>query len=253
MVEALRLDKYEKKAKKDRIRTLIIKIIYHMQKNTVLKANNISKIVEGPNGAIKILTDINLAIISGETVSIMGPSGSGKSTLMSILAGLDTVSAGEVIIQDQYISQMNEEERSVIRNKYTSFIFQSFHLLPSLTAKENVSLPLEIIKDDNAESTARILMAEVGLSHRLDHYPKHLSGGEKQRVAIARALATKPKILFADEPTGNLDQKTGKTILELLFNLNRSIGTALLLVTHDQKAALLCDRMIEIAEGKITE
>jgi putative ABC transport system ATP-binding protein len=222
-----------------------------MNKNTVLTANNISKKVKGPNGTLEILNGINLSILEGETVSIMGPSGSGKSTLISILAGLDTSTSGEVIIQDENISRLSEEARSQIRNLYTSFIFQSFHLLPSLTALENVSLPLEIVKDVEAENKARKLMEEVGLSHRLSHYPKHLSGGEKQRVAIARALSTNPKILFADEPTGNLDQATGKTILELLFKLNQSIGTAILLVTHDLKAALMCNRMIQIVEGQI--
>ena len=184
-------------------------------------ASNLSKSVQSPEGTLNILSDINLSIMESESLAIVGPSGSGKSTLLGILAGLDTPTSGDVVINNKNIVSMSEEERAKYRSKYVGFVFQSFHLLPGLTAIENVSLPLEIKDVPNTASLASDYLEMVGLKNRARHYPQQLSGGEQQRVAVARAFACQPKILFADEPTGNLDQKTGAKLSNLLLNLTR--------------------------------
>ena len=205
-------------------------------------ASNLSKSVQSPEGTLNILSDINLSIMESESLAIVGPSGSGKSTLLGILAGLDTPTSGDVVINNKNIVSMSEEERAKYRSKYVGFVFQSFHLLPGLTAIENVSLPLEIKDVPNTASLANDYLEMVGLKNRARHYPQQLSGGEQQRVAVARAFACQPKILFADEPTGNLDQKTGAKLSNLLFELNKSQKTTLILVTHDMRLASSCDK-----------
>lgn len=215
----------------------------------MIKVENLSKIVNTYDGELQILADINFQIASGETVAITGESGSGKSTLLSLLAGLDRPTAGSVVINEQALETLSEDELAEFRAKNVGFIFQSFHLLGSLTALENVMLPIELKGNSDAKEQALALLDQVGLSHRLGHYPKQLSGGEQQRVAIARAFATEPNILFADEPTGNLDTKTGETVAELLFNLNQSSKTSLILVTHDDKLAQQCNQQIILSAG----
>ena len=188
--------------------------------------------------------------MESESLAIVGPSGSGKSTLLGILAGLDTPTSGDVVINNKNIVSMSEEERAKYRSKYVGFVFQSFHLLPGLTAIENVSLPLEIKDVPNTASLANDYLEMVGLKNRARHYPQQLSGGEQQRVAVARAFACQPKILFADEPTGNLDQKTGAKLSNLLFELNKSQKTTLILVTHDMRLASSCDKTLNLSDGK---
>ncbi|PTQ86736.1 putative ABC transport system ATP-binding protein [Agitococcus lubricus] len=195
-----------------------------------------------------ILQQIDLRIEQSSTVAIVGSSGSGKSTLLGLLAGLDTPSSGSIKLLGQELSTLSEDERASLRQQYVGFVFQSFHLLPHLTALENVLLPLSLSK--NTDTTwAKQCLEQVGLAHRLHHTPKQLSGGEQQRVAIARAFACKPKILFADEPTGNLDSQTGQHIIDLLFNLNTQHGTTLVLVTHDLKLAERCQQRLTLAQG----
>jgi putative ABC transport system ATP-binding protein len=189
----------------------------------------------------------------GETAAIVGPSGAGKSTLLALLAGLDEPTSGEVWLNGVELGGLDEDGRAEVRSREVGFVFQSFHLLPSLTAVENVLLPLELAGESGAESKARQALIQVGLEHRLRHYPNQLSGGEKQRVAIARAFVGTPSLLFADEPTGNLDNKTGARILELLFELNAGYGTTLILVTHDIEAAGRCDRLIELVAGRLAD
>ena len=213
-------------------------------------ASNLSKSVQSPEGTLNILSDINLSIMESESLAIVGPSGSGKSTLLGILAGLDTPTSGDVVINNKNIVSMSEEERAKYRSKYVGFVFQSFHLLPGLTAIENVSLPLEIKNVPNTASLASDYLEMVGLKNRARHYPQQLSGGEQQRVAVARAFACQPKILFADEPTGNLDQKTGAKLSNLLFELNKSQKTTLILVTHDMRLASSCDKTLYLSDGK---
>ena len=213
-------------------------------------ASNLSKSVQSPEGTLNILSDINLSIMESESLAIVGPSGSGKSTLLGILAGLDTPTSGDVVINNKNIVSMSEEERAKYRSKYVGFVFQSFHLLPGLTAIENVSLPLEIKDVPNTASLASDYLEMVGLKNRARHYPQQLSGGEQQRVAVARAFACQPKILFADEPTGNLDQKTGAKLSNLLFELNKSQKTTLILVTHDMRLASDCDKTLNLSDGK---
>lgn len=215
----------------------------------MIEANQLTKEVTTSEGVLRILDDINLTVADGEALAIVGPSGSGKSTLLGILAGLDTPSAGLVRVNGEDITAMTEEGRAVMRARYVGFVFQSFHLLPSLTALENVSLPLELRGDANATETARGYLDRVGLTARFSHYPRQLSGGEQQRVALARAFASRPKILFADEPTGNLDTVTGKTINDLLFQLNREEGTTLVLVTHEATLANRCHRRVTLKGG----
>ena len=217
----------------------------------VIAVNNLNKTVPTAAGDLIILDDVNLEVEKGEAVAIVGSSGSGKTTLLGILAGLDSATSGSVRLMEARLSDMNEEERAIARGKYTGFIFQSFQLLMSLTARENVMLPAELRGDEQAESQALDLLEKVGLDSRLNHYPNQLSGGEQQRVAIARAFASRPEIMFADEPTGNLDTKTGSLVTELLFDLNREFGTTLVLVTHDAGLASRCDRTISIASGRV--
>ena len=197
------------------------------------------------------LKNINLTVNKGEKVVICGPSGSGKSTLLGILAGLDTASSGEVYLNKIALHDLDEEQRAGVRKDNVAFVFQSFELLPGLTALENVMLPAELKLSDRAKEKATEYLERVGLTDRLDHYPRQLSGGEQQRVAIARGLAMEPSILFADEPTGNLDPKTGQTVSELLFEVNAETANALIVVTHDLELAKKCDYQIDLMEGKI--
>lgn len=218
-----------------------------------LSAKNLTKVVQSGDEPLTILKGVNLEIKPGETVAVVGTSGSGKSTLLGILAGLDKSTAGEVTLLNQPIQTMNEDQRAAVRAQGVSFVFQNFHLLPGLTALENVMLPLEIQAIRGARKEAQGLLESVGLGNRLSHYPSQLSGGEQQRVAIARAFAGRPEVLFADEPTGNLDRTTGAQIEDLLFNLNRDAGTTLVLVTHDEKLAARCQRQLRMSDGTLVE
>ncbi|MEQ8690268.1 MAG: ABC transporter ATP-binding protein [Pseudomonadales bacterium] len=219
----------------------------------VVRAAGIEKKVPTHSGELVILDGIDLEINEGESVAIVGASGSGKTTLLGILAGLDVASAGEVTLVDAQLHDLDEEERALARGKYVGFVFQSFQLLGSLTALENVMLPAELRGESLAESQAMELLEKVGLADRTDHYPRQLSGGEQQRVAIARAFASKPTVLFADEPTGNLDTRTGARITDLLFELNVEFGTTLIMVTHDASLAQRCERTIGIEAGRIDQ
>lgn len=211
---------------------------------------NLNKTIATAEHSLTILQQIDLRIEQGSTVAIVGSSGSGKSTLLGLLAGLDTPSSGSIQLLGQELSTLSEDERASLRQQYVGFVFQSFHLLPHLTALENVLLPLSLSK--HADKTwAKNCLEQVGLGHRLHHTPKQLSGGEQQRVAIARAFACKPKILFADEPTGNLDSQTGQHIIDLLFNLNTQHGTTLVLVTHDLQLAERCQQRLTLAQGQM--
>ena len=216
----------------------------------MIEVNNVCKQVVTAEGTLDILEQINLSLLDGETLAIVGPSGSGKSTLLGILAGLDLPSSGTVALKGQDITAMDEEGRATVRAKDVGFVFQSFHLLPGLTALENVALPLELNGDTDALATAKTYLDRVGLDHRTTHYPRQLSGGEQQRVAVARAFACKPTILFADEPTGNLDTATGEIINDLLFDLNREEGTTLVLVTHEMNLAARCRRTMQLQAGR---
>jgi putative ABC transport system ATP-binding protein len=216
----------------------------------IIQARNLSKQVVIEQQTLTILQGVDLSIKPSETLAIVGSSGSGKTTLLSLLAGLDTPSSGEVYIADYPLHQLDEEQRSAVRAKLIGFIFQQFLLVNSLTALENVMLPAELNQQKNANALALSLLEEVGLAHRLHHYPSQLSGGEQQRVAIARAFITRPSILFADEPTGNLDTKTGQHIEQLLFDLNERFGTTLVLVTHDLQLAKRCQRQMHFEAGK---
>lgn len=217
--------------------------------NPIIVTENLGKSVVTSDGMLHILSSIDLLIKSGESIAIVGESGSGKSTLISLLAGLDTPSSGTIRLNGKLLTAMNEDGRAALRNELIGFVFQSFQLLPGLTALENVMLPLELSGDKNARASAAALLHRVGLSHRLSHTPKQLSGGEQQRVALARAFVTRPAILFADEPTGNLDSKTGATIINLLFELNQENKTTLILVTHDHALAGRCQRTIQLDAG----
>jgi putative ABC transport system ATP-binding protein len=217
----------------------------------LIVTENLGKSVQTSDGTLEILSAIDLSINAGESIAIIGESGSGKSTLISLLAGLDTPSTGSITLDGKIITVMNEDGRAAVRNELVGFVFQSFQLLPGLTALENVMLPLELAGDRNAQASATALLDRVGLSHRLSHTPKQLSGGEQQRVALARAFVTEPAILFADEPTGNLDSKTGEYIIELLFELNQENRTTLILVTHDPALAARCQRVIKLEAGHI--
>ena len=224
-----------------------------MAVKTAIKVSNLTHTVTANTGDLTILKGINIEIKDGESVAIVGSSGSGKSTLLGLLAGLDVNTSGDIMLYDQPFSSLDEEQRALMRGQYVGFIFQSFHLLPSLQAIENVMLPGEFKGDKNARKKAEILLDQVGLSHRLTHYPNQLSGGEQQRVAIARAFASSPKILFADEPTGNLDEGNGKIIIQQLFELNQSQGTTLVMVTHDNELAKKCDRQLVMSAGQLVE
>jgi putative ABC transport system ATP-binding protein len=217
----------------------------------VLEAHNLSKQVSSPEGTLTILSEVSFAISAGESVAVVGPSGAGKSTLLALLAGLDLPSIGHVVLNATNLSLLDEDGRARLRAENVGFVFQSFHLVPSLNALENVMLPLELAGHRDARAAAREIIAKVGLKDRWSHYPSQLSGGEKQRVAIARAFATEPAVLFADEPTGNLDSRTGAKIMELMFELNRTTATTLILVTHDQDLAGRCDRILSLDVGKL--
>jgi len=218
---------------------------------SILAAKHLTKKVTSPEGELTILNEASFQINCGETVAIVGPSGAGKSTLLALLAGLDEPTSGKVWLNGVELSTMDEDGRALLRNRQVGFIFQSFHLLSSLTALENVLLPLELSGTMEAMSLAKEALEQVGLNSRMHHYPRQLSGGEKQRVAIARAFVTTPSLLFADEPTGNLDNKSGELILNLLFQLNAAANTTLVLVTHDLTASARCDRVLEMAAGSI--
>ncbi len=217
----------------------------------MLEAKSLCKEVSSPEGTLTILDDVSLAVRAGESVAVVGASGAGKSTLLALLAGLDEPSAGQVWLDGEELSALDEDGRAAARGRHVGFVFQSFHLVPSLTALENVMLPLELAGHADARAAAKEVLGKVGLSGRLGHYPRQLSGGEQQRVAIARAFVTSPTVLFADEPTGNLDTTTGERIEQLLFDLNAATGTTLVLVTHDRDLAARCDRVIEIDAGRL--
>jgi putative ABC transport system ATP-binding protein len=217
----------------------------------VLRAAGLGKQVSSPEGPLTILDRVDLEIRAGESVALVGPSGAGKTTLLALLAGLDQPSSGKVWLCGADLTALDEDGRARLRGKHVGFVFQSFHLVPSLTALENVMLPLELAGDPGARASARGALASVGLEQRMMHYPKQLSGGEKQRVAIARAFVTSPDVLFADEPTGNLDTASGERVAELLFGLNARSRTTLVLVTHERVLADRCERVIEIVAGRL--
>ena len=219
----------------------------------MIKVDNLQKRVPMAGGELEILKGITLEIKSGQSAAIVGASGSGKSTLLGLLAGLDEASDGFVEINGRNLGALDEDGRALFRAEHIGFVFQSFQLLPALTALENVMLPLELRGDGNAEDLARHFLERVGLAERVTHYPRQMSGGEQQRVAIARAFATRPTILFADEPTGNLDSGTGGHIVDLLFELNREEGSTLVLVTHDEALAARCERRLKLDAGALVE
>ena len=219
----------------------------------LLKVNQLTKSVDSPTGRLQLLKDINFNVEKAQSVAIIGPSGAGKSTLLGILAGLDVPSSGDIHIAGQSLFALDEDGRAQLRGRMLGFVFQSFQLLPSLTALENVMLPLELLQLDQPEQRALEVLDKVGLGGRSGHYPRQLSGGEQQRVAIARAFVVQPKLLLADEPTGNLDSRTGENIINLLFDMNAAEETTLILVTHDESLANRCDRKLHIDSGLLTE
>ncbi|MDO6446862.1 ABC transporter ATP-binding protein [Colwellia sp. 1_MG-2023] len=230
-----------------------MKVHSEVEAESILKVSSLTKSVQLEDKTLALLQPTDLTVNNGETIAIVGSSGSGKTTLLSILAGLDLPTSGEVYLKNHALHQLNEEQRSQVRANHVGFIFQQFLLINSLTALENVMLPAELANIDEAEQRGKALLEKVGLGDRLDHYPSQLSGGEQQRVAIARAFIGEPDILFADEPTGNLDTKTGLHITELLFDLNEQLGTTLVLVTHDPKLAARCQRQVEMDSGVLTQ
>ena len=219
----------------------------------MLAVENVGKQVSSPEGTLTILDAVSFEIARGETVAVVGASGAGKSTLLALMAGLDTPSTGHVRLAGADLAALDEDGRAALRARHVGFVFQSFHLVPSLTALENVMLPLELSGHADARAEATGVLGRVGLGSRTGHYPRQLSGGEQQRVAIARAFVTQPDVLFADEPTGNLDTATGERIMELLFGLNAETGTTLVLVTHDRDLAARCGRVIRLDAGRIVE
>lgn len=219
--------------------------------SAILSLQHVNKIYKSGGQSLHVLRDINLDVASGSSIAIVGPSGSGKTTLLGLCAGLDQISGGRVILQGVSLNQLGEDERASVRNQYVGFVFQNFQLLPALTALENVMVPLELRGDRNARETALALLDRVGLADRGHHYPLQLSGGEQQRVSIARAFSNSPRILFADEPTGNLDAETGEKVENLLFELNRDAGTTLVLVTHDMELAAKTSRIVRMKNGTI--
>jgi putative ABC transport system ATP-binding protein len=219
----------------------------------MIRLSNVSKVVMSGSERLTILHSLDLAVPSGQFVSVVGPSGSGKSTLLGLIAGLDAPTTGEIFIDEQNITRMGEDELARLRGAKIGFIFQSFHLIPSLTAFENIIVPIEIRGASGAGRRAQALLDEVGLHERGHHYPSQLSGGEQQRVAIARAFANDPELLLADEPTGNLDSLNGHHVFELLLTLNRNRGTTLVLVTHDHETADLADRKVSLRDGRMVE
>ena len=222
-----------------------------MSDTNVLRAEKLTKKVTSPEGMLTIVDNVNFAIAAGESVAIVGASGAGKSTLLALLAGLDVPSSGRVWLAGSDLTTLDEDGRARLRAERVGFVFQSFHLVPALTALENVMLPLELAGRGDARSAARASLARVGLAERVSHYPRQLSGGEQQRVALARACVTKPAVLFADEPTGNLDTNTGERICDLLFELNADSHTTVVLVTHDRALAGRCQRVLTMDAGKI--
>lgn len=221
--------------------------------DVVVEAQAIDKKVPTAEGELSILRQVSIAVKKGESLAITGPSGSGKSTLLGILAGLDLPTSGQVFLAGEQLTAMDEEGRAGVRARNVGFVFQSFQLLPGLTALENVMLPLELHGVKQARQKASEFLERVGLSQRLRHYPQQLSGGEQQRVAIARAFASEPRVLFADEPTGNLDVHTGAHVIDLLFDLNREQGTTLILITHEERLALRCERRLELVAGAVSQ
>ena len=220
-------------------------------KQSILSARGIGKTVKSGDSDLVILREIDLSVTAGEAVAIVGASGSGKSTLLAILAGLDTPTAGTVALDGADLFALDEDARAELRGRSVGFVFQSFQLLPSLNALENVMLPLELAGHADAEARSREILSKVGLQERMSHYPKHLSGGEQQRVALARAFVVRPKLLFADEPTGSLDAEAGAAVIGLLFDMNREYGTTLVLVTHDEQLAARCQRVLRLAAGRV--
>lgn len=218
---------------------------------SILEVVSLSKQVDSPNGPLTIVEDVNFTITAGESVAICGPSGAGKSTLLALLAGLDVPSQGQVRINGSAFSETDEDNRAILRGQLIGFVFQSFHLIPGLTALENVLLPLELSHIPQARAIACDALTRMGLHARLDHYPKQLSGGEQQRVAIARALVRRPALLMADEPTGNLDERTGLVIEDQLFERQQQDGAALLIITHDPRLAKRCDRTLWMHNGRV--
>ena len=217
----------------------------------VLEASGLTQEVSSPEGKLTILDAVGFTLSAGETVAVVGASGAGKSTLLGLLAGLDTPTRGTVWLAGEPLSTLDEDGRAAVRAARVGFVFQSFHLVPALTALENVMLPLELRGDTGARAAAAEALARVGLAPRAGHYPRQLSGGEQQRVALARAFVTRPQVLFADEPTGNLDAATGQKVVDLLFELNREAGTTLVLVTHDRTLATRCGRVLELSAGRL--
>ena len=217
----------------------------------ILRAEALARQVDYHGQTLTILHQASLSVAAGESVAIVGASGSGKSTLLAILAGLDPASSGEVWLDGQALSALDEDQRALLRRDRVGFVFQNFQLMPQFTALENVMLPLELAGCSDARAAASAMLQRVGLGHRLDHYPRHLSGGEQQRVALARAFVVRPTLLFADEPTGNLDPATGRQVIELLFQLNAEAGTALVLVTHDTALASRCAAVYRLNEGRL--
>ena len=220
-------------------------------RNRVLQAENLCKQVSSPEGSLTIVDEVSLDILAGESVAVTGPSGAGKSTLLALLAGLDVPTRGRVLLEGQDLTQLDEDGRARLRAQRVGFVFQSFHLIPALTALENVMLPLELAGRRDARRAAAETLQRVGLKERTGHYPRQLSGGEQQRVALARAFVTQPAVLFADEPTGNLDTVTGARVGELLFELNANAHTTLVLVTHDRELAARCARMVKMEAGRV--
>lgn len=216
-----------------------------------LAVEGLGKRVKLPGSELTILDGVDFRIAAGERIAVVGASGSGKSTLLALMAGLDTPTSGRVLLDGAPLSSLDEDGRAKVRGEKVGFVFQSFQLLPSLTALENVMLPLELRGDADPEAPARAILERVGLGERLGHYPRQLSGGEQQRVALARAFVTRPALLFADEPTGNLDTRTGAAIVDLLFGLNAEAGTTLVLVTHDARLAERCDRALRLDGGRL--
>lgn len=218
---------------------------------TILTVNNVSKTYQSGDRPLTVLDDINFSIRKSEIVAITGPSGSGKTTLLGLCAGLDRATSGSVLLNNITLDNLNEDQRAAVRNQHVGFIFQNFQLLPTLTALENVMVPLELKGAKNIKSQAIALLEKVGLANRANHYPIQLSGGEQQRVSLARAFSNQPSILFADEPTGNLDGETSEKVIKLLFDLNKDAGTTLVIVTHDMELAARTNRIIKIKNGKV--
>lgn len=219
----------------------------------ILKVQNLRKSYDSGSKQLTVLEDVNFEIEENETFAIVGPSGSGKTTLLGLCAGLDRPDSGSIELCGSMIHELNEDQRAILRNKKVGFVFQNFQLIPTLTALENVAVPLELRGDKEASKISKDLLQKVGLGNRYDHYPSQLSGGEQQRVALARAFSNRPDILFADEPTGNLDEETGQNVVELLINLNKEAGTTLVIVTHDMELARKTQRILRLKGGKVLE